>query len=108
MRAFHIVSIAAFLGAALLTAPVAMALEEAQVKQLGSAAGSWLESSTMGSVGDVDVDGTKMHLKVIYAGKDAKDRDMRVLSIDGNGQRSCHGLFKDGSTWTPASYAITC
>ena len=92
----------------ILAAPIAMALDVPQVRQLGVDASPWLDKSNAGSVGDVDVDGTKMHLKVVFSGKDIQKRDMRVVSIGANGQQSCHGFIKDGAIWLPASYDVSC
>lgn len=111
MKAVHFaLSAAAFLSVA-LTSPAVMALEEASLNELGTKAGAWLDSSKGGSVGEFEVAGAKLKVTVVMTSVDAKDRPMRILSIDGaKGGHSCNGLMKDGSSWkSPGpSYSVSC
>lgn len=110
MKAVHFaLSAAAFLSVA-LSGPAAMALEEAPLNELGTKAGAWLDTSKADSMGEFEVSGTKVKVTVVMVSMDAKDRPMRVLSIDGAKGHSCNGLVKDGGSWKSpgSSYSVSC
>lgn len=80
---------------------------EAPLNELGTKAGAWLDGGKADSVGEFEVSGAKVKVMV---GMDAKDRPMRVLSIDGAKGHSCNGSVKDGgSRKSPEpSYSVSC
>jgi len=115
MKAFRFALSAAVVASVALASPAAMALDEAQLNELGNKAGTWLDTSKTDSTSEFEIGGAKLKVTVILTSKDSKDRPMRVLSIDSAGVHSagghsCNGLVKDGDSWRSpgASYSVSC